>query len=72
MNLGVDSLNGLLLLRVLDVGWIVGYVVSLGLELGNAFEQQVDGGGDVRKLDDVSLRSLGIQESFDRESVYWR
>ena len=71
VNLGVDSLNGLLLC-VLDVGWIVGYVVSLGLELGNAFEQLVDGGGDVRKLDEVSLGSLEIQEFFDRVSVYWR
>ena len=34
-DLGVDSLDGLLL-GVLGVGGGVGHVVSLGLELGNA------------------------------------
>ena len=57
-NLSVHSLDGLLLC-VLGVGGVVGDVVALGLELGDALEQLGDGGGDVGQLDDVPLGGLG-------------
>ena len=57
-DLSVDSLDGLLL-GVLGVSGVVGHVVALGLELGNALEQLGDGGGDVGQLDNVTLGSLG-------------
>ena len=57
-HLAVDSLDGLLI-GVLGVGGVVGDVVTLGLQLGDALQQLRDGGGDVGKLDDVSLGGLG-------------
>ena len=57
-HLGIDSLDGLLL-GVLGVGGVIGDVVALGLELGDALEELGDGGGDVGQLDDVALGGLG-------------